>query len=31
MAHDTAAFAAHQPLFVAHSTAELHTWLAENA
>jgi phosphoglycolate phosphatase len=30
-AHDTAAFAEHGPLFVAHSTAELHQWLAANA
>ena len=30
-AHDTAAFAEHEPLFVAHSTAELHQWLVENA
>ena len=27
--HDT--FAEHQPLFVAHSTAELHAWLLDNA
>ncbi len=30
-AHDTAAFAEHEPLFVAHSTAELHRWLVDNA
>jgi phosphoglycolate phosphatase len=30
-AHESAAFAAHAPLFVAHSTAELHAWLAEHA
>jgi phosphoglycolate phosphatase len=30
-AHDPAAFAAHGPLFVAHSTHELHAWLLENA
>ena len=30
-AHDTAAFAEHEPLLVAHSTAELHQWLASHA
>jgi phosphoglycolate phosphatase len=30
-AHEPAAFPAHTPLFVAHSTAELHAWLADNA
>ncbi len=30
-AHEPAAFAEHEPLFVAHSTAELHRWLIENA
>ncbi len=30
-AHEPAAFAAHKPLFVAHSTAELHAWLIEHA
>ena len=30
-AHDHAAFEAHGPLFVAHSTAELHAWLAAHA
>ena len=30
-AHDTAAFAEHQPLCVAHSTRELHDWLAAHA
>lgn len=30
-AHEPAAFAAHGPLFVAHSTRELHGWLADNA
>ena len=30
-AHETEVFAAHEPLFVAHSTAELHQWLAEHA
>jgi phosphoglycolate phosphatase len=30
-AHDHAAFDAHGPLFVAHSTAELHAWLVSNA
>ena len=30
-AHDTAAFAEHRPLFVAHSTAELQRWLLDNA
>ncbi|MDQ2779064.1 MAG: HAD-IA family hydrolase [Pseudomonadota bacterium] len=30
-AHDTAAFAEHGPLFVAHSTAELHDWLLSHA
>jgi phosphoglycolate phosphatase len=30
-AHEPQAFAAHAPLFVAHSTAELHAWLAEHA
>ena len=30
-AHDREAFAAHDPLFVAHSTRELHDWLLDNA
>ncbi len=30
-AHDHAAFEAHGPLFVAHSTRELHDWLLANA
>jgi phosphoglycolate phosphatase len=30
-AHDHEAFAEYEPLFVAHSTAELHTWLLEHA
>ncbi len=30
-AHDQAAFEAHGPLFVAHSTRELHDWLLANA
>ena len=30
-AHEPAAFAEHEPLFVAHSTAELHQWLASHA
>jgi phosphoglycolate phosphatase len=30
-AHDHAAFEAHGPLFVAHSTAELHAWLIAHA
>jgi phosphoglycolate phosphatase len=30
-AHEREAFDAHEPLFVAHSTAELHAWLAEHA
>ena len=30
-AHDPTAFDAHGPLFVAHSTAELHAWLVANA
>ena len=30
-AHDPAAFEAHGPLFVAHSTRELHDWLLANA
>jgi len=30
-AHDATAFDAHGPLFVAHSTAELHAWLVANA
>ncbi len=30
-AHEPEAFEAHAPLFVAHSTAELHDWLARNA
>ena len=30
-AHEREAFAAHGPLFVAHSTRELHEWLMENA
>ncbi len=30
-AHEPAAFAAHEPLFVAHSTAELKRWLLANA
>jgi len=30
-AHDHGSFAAHSPLFVAHSIAELHQWLAQNA
>lgn len=30
-AHEPAAFAAHGPLFVAHSTRELHDWLAAHA
>ncbi len=29
-AHDREAFAEHAPLFVAHSTAELHRWLTDN-
>jgi phosphoglycolate phosphatase len=30
-AHEREVFAAHEPLFVAHSTAELHAWLVDNA
>ena len=30
-AHHHETFAEHQPLFVAHSTAELHAWLVDNA
>ena len=30
-AHEREAFGEHGPLFVAHSTAELHAWLMENA
>jgi phosphoglycolate phosphatase len=30
-AHDHEAFAEHEPLFVAHSTAELHDWLIRHA
>jgi len=30
-AHEPGAFAGHEPLFVAHSTAELHQWLARHA
>ncbi len=30
-AHEPGAFAEHEPLFVAHSTAELHQWLARHA
>ncbi len=30
-AHDAEAFAAHGPLFIAHSTRELHDWLLEHA
>jgi phosphoglycolate phosphatase len=30
-AHDHESFAEHEPLFVAHSTAELHAWLIEHA
>ena len=30
-AHDSEAFEAHEPLFVAHSTRELHGWLVEQA
>jgi len=30
-AHDHASFAEYKPLFVAHSTAELHRWLMDNA
>jgi phosphoglycolate phosphatase len=30
-AHDVEAFAAHNPLHVAHSTADLHAWLLEHA
>jgi len=30
-AHESEAFAEHRPLFVAHSTAELHRWLMDNA
>ena len=30
-AHDHATFAEHKPLFVAHSTRELHDWLTANA
>jgi phosphoglycolate phosphatase len=30
-AHDHESFAEHEPLFVAHSTAELHAWLVANA
>jgi phosphoglycolate phosphatase len=30
-AHDTDAFAEHEPLFIAHSTAELQQWLADHA
>ncbi len=30
-AHESEAFAEHGPLFIAHSTRELHNWLLENA
>ncbi len=30
-AHEPSAFSEHEPLFVAHSTDELHRWLLENA
>ena len=30
-AHDRAAFGEHAPLFVAHSTRELHDWLLAHA
>ncbi len=30
-AHEPEAFAAHEPLFIAHSTAELHAWLLDYA
>jgi phosphoglycolate phosphatase len=30
-AHEPAAFEALQPLFIAHSVAELHLWLLQNA
>ena len=30
-AHDPAAFAPLNPLFVAHTTPELHAWLLDNA
>ena len=30
-AHEPEAFAEHGPLFVAHSTQELHAWLMDNA
>jgi phosphoglycolate phosphatase len=30
-AHGTEAFAKHEPLLIAHSTAELHQWLVQNA
>jgi len=30
-AHDAEAFEAHEPLFVAHSTSDLHAWLLEHA
>lgn len=30
-AHEREVFATHEPLFVAHSTAELHAWLVDNA
>ena len=30
-AHEPEAFAEHAPLFIAHSTAALHQWLAEHA
>jgi phosphoglycolate phosphatase len=30
-AHDTQAFVEHEPLFIAHSTQELHDWLSQHA
>jgi len=30
-AHDTAALAALQPLYIAHSARDLHAWMQENA
>lgn len=30
-AHDHESFAEHQPLFIAHSTRELHDWLVQHA
>ena len=30
-AHDTRAFVEHEPLFIAHSTQELHDWLRQHA